>query len=310
MSRTSHMLKGLLAIFLLVVLSSAASAETFYVEGEGGVPLAVTVTGPEDGPEILFLHGIGMGAESFSPQLESDLAQHFRMVAFDLRGHGMSGKPSDEAAYTDRAIWAGDVRRVMAATGLKRPVIVAWSYGTLVTADYLRVEGTDHVAGLIMIGALGGFTPFVPPTSGPEAKVLADLTLSRELRQRPSLVDQEKAVDLILPMLVGSDAVPGWLAHARTLGLLVPAYAQGPLRKHPSDNTDLVPKLQGLAICAMRGELDAAVPVESLDAFMKAFPQARQMTFVGASHSLFAEQPAAFNAALAKFVGENWRPSE
>lgn len=62
------------ALLAPLVLSSLR-AETFFEEGHGGVPLAVTVAAPEGGSEILLLNGIGMGAESISPQL----SEHYRM---------------------------------------------------------------------------------------------------------------------------------------------------------------------------------------------------------------------------------------
>lgn len=301
-----------LACTFLVACMSASSAhsESYYVEGDGGVPLAVTVTGPEDGPEILFIHGIGMGAESFKPQLDSELADRYRMVAFDLRGHGMSGKPWNEKAYTDPAVWAEDVAAVIRATGLKKPILVGWSYGTLVAADYLREKGTDGISGLVMVGALGGFVPYVPPSIPPDPKIMAQLTRAGELRQIPVFDAQQEAVDIISPMVVGSSASREWIDHAKTLGMMVPPYAQPLLRKHPMDNHDLVPLLRELPIYVMYGELDPSVPATMLSTLMEQLPNAMSRKFDKAGHSPFAEQPDAFSHDLACFVNVNWKKPE
>ena len=124
------MIRIALLFFWIVAGASATHARSFYVEGAGGVPLATTDIGPVDAPGVLFLHGIGHGRESFRDQFDSELTKKYHFVAFDLRGHGMSGKPSRAEDYAGAQTWAEDVARVMDATKLTRPVVVAWSYGT------------------------------------------------------------------------------------------------------------------------------------------------------------------------------------
>jgi non-heme chloroperoxidase len=55
-------------------------------------------SGNPRGPGILFLHGFSQCALAWDRQLgDAGLAGEFRMVAYDLRGHGGSGKPGDPA---------------------------------------------------------------------------------------------------------------------------------------------------------------------------------------------------------------------
>lgn len=291
-----------LLTLLAAVIARPALADSYYVEGQGGVPLAVTVTGPANAPAILFLHGIGMGAESFAQQFNSDLAKKYRLVAFDLRGHGMSGKPSDETAYTDASAWAGDVSRVIAATGIRRPVVVAWSYGTVVAADYLRIAGADKISGLVMIGALGGIVTPPPSKTPPDPKVLADLVHSRELRAVPTFAAQQEATALILPMLVHRQPADAWLNRAAILGMQVPAYAQAGLRKHPMANTDLAARMQQLPLLFIYGGYDFGVTDGAADAFRAAFPKGEVYRFDETGHAPFAEDPEAFDVLLQRFV--------
>lgn len=308
-----HSFKLSLAIGLLglsQLFGGLAHAETFYVEGHGGVPLAVTVEGPEDSPEVLFLHGIGMGAESFSNQLRSDLSKRYRMVAFDLRGHGMSGKPSEANAYISREVWAADVRKVIEATGLKKPIVVAWSYGTLVGADFLLAEGKDKVSGLIMVSALGGLVPQTARETPPDPKVMADLARYYELRKRAALADQDAAVDLLAPLLfeVTENGPSGeWKERARILSLMVPPYAQPYLREHPSNNANLLSQLDRTPLLVIYGASDFAVNPADISTLKEALPQTQVLKFDPGGHSPFAEQPSLFNAALAAFIDENWR---
>ena len=46
----------------------------------------------------------------WSRQVHSGLADEFRLVALDLRGHGMSEQPLDPQQYRDAGLWAADVR--------------------------------------------------------------------------------------------------------------------------------------------------------------------------------------------------------
>ena len=108
---------------------AAADIKTYQIEGSGGVPISVAEVGERGTPGILLIHGNGQSYLSWHRQLESDLAATHHIVAFDLRGHGNSGKPASPEAYNRACIWAEDIEAVMAATGLERPVMVGWSRG-------------------------------------------------------------------------------------------------------------------------------------------------------------------------------------
>ena len=59
------------------------------------------------------------------------------------------------------------VAAVIAATKARRPVLVAWSYGTLVAMDYVREFGIAGLAGLNLTGALGALRPVKLPENDP-----------------------------------------------------------------------------------------------------------------------------------------------
>lgn len=126
-----------------------------------GVSLNVIDAGNRDGPVILFVHGISQGWQSWIKQLsDPGLRSAFRLVAFDLRGHGESegaqgaldedGLPFDllpSAAYntgdaaTTAQLWANDVEAVIDGLNLHRSTLVGWSYGGVVVQDYMFTKG-------------------------------------------------------------------------------------------------------------------------------------------------------------------------
>src|SRR5437762_8848808 len=122
--------------------------KTHLVQGGGGLRLHVREWGKADGPPILFIHGWSQNHLCWARQYESSLADEFRLVAYDLRGHGMSEAPLEPGPYTDGKLWAEDVAAIIEELHLDRPVLVGWSYGAFVICDYVRVYGQDRIAAI------------------------------------------------------------------------------------------------------------------------------------------------------------------
>ena len=118
------------------------------VRGGGGLRLHVREWGKPDGPPILFIHGWSQNHLCWVKQYESALADEFRLVACDLRGHGMSEAPLEPEHYTDDRLWADDLAAIIDRLGLERAVLVGWSYGAFAICDYIRAYGQDRVAAI------------------------------------------------------------------------------------------------------------------------------------------------------------------
>ena len=122
--------------------------EVHTVTGGGGLRLHVREWGDPAGPPILFIHGWSQNHLCWAPQYESALADEFRLIAFDLRGHGMSEAPLEPEHYTDGRLWADDLAAIIDHLALDRPVLVGWSYGAFVICDYVRAHGEDRIAAI------------------------------------------------------------------------------------------------------------------------------------------------------------------
>ena len=129
------------------------------IAGGDGLKLHVRDYGPPDAPAILFIHGWSQHHLCWSAQLNSALADSFRLVAPDLRGHGQSEAPLNAEAYTNGALWADDIKNLIAALDLKRPLLVGWSYGGFVIGDYLRRNGHEAISGVNLAGGAMGIGP-------------------------------------------------------------------------------------------------------------------------------------------------------
>ena len=125
------------------------------VTSSDGLTLSAQEWGNPKGREILFIHGFNQCHLSWQRQVTDDaLARDFRMITFDLRGHGASDKPRAVAAYVSDEVWGGDVAAVIAAAGLQRPVVVGWSFGGRVISDFVKTHGAARLAGVNYVAAV------------------------------------------------------------------------------------------------------------------------------------------------------------
>ena len=146
---------------------SGMSAPTFTVTADG-VRLATYEWGNPAGPALVLVHGFAQCHLCFAPQVASALARDFRIVAYDLRGHGASDKPADAKAYQGSEVWAKDLAAVLAARKLERPVLVGWSMGGRIIRQYLMNYGDAAIAGLNFVASLVIEDPHCRGPAGPK----------------------------------------------------------------------------------------------------------------------------------------------
>ena len=130
--------------------------EEIRAKSTDGLNLSARAYGPDGAPEILFLHGLGQSRLAWTHQVQG-LSDRFRLVTWDLRGHGDSDKPASIAAYADAALWADDVQAVIAAAGLRRPTLVGWSLGGYIAGQYLARYGGEGITGVNLVDAVTKF---------------------------------------------------------------------------------------------------------------------------------------------------------
>jgi pimeloyl-ACP methyl ester carboxylesterase len=95
------------------------------------------------GPDLLFVHGTGHNLEVWSPLAER-LRGQFRMVAFDLRGHGQTPEES-----TDPEQYWRDLGGLVSAMGLRRPLLVGHSTGGYAVSAYAAAVG--ECSGIVVL---------------------------------------------------------------------------------------------------------------------------------------------------------------
>src|SRR5918992_4353236 len=115
--------------------AALTESKTFQVQTADGVTLSAQEWGNPNGLEVLLIHGFSQSHLSWSRQLGSELAKSYRIITYDIRGHGGSEKPLDAVYYQDHKRWADELKAVIETAQLKNPVLVGWSYGGRIIAE-------------------------------------------------------------------------------------------------------------------------------------------------------------------------------
>jgi non-heme chloroperoxidase len=263
------------------------------ITGGGGIQLHLVETGNPIGRPILFIHGVSQCWLTWSRQMSSDLADDYRLVAMDLRGHGLSDKPRE--GYTDSKLWADDVNAAIQALKLDHPILCGWSYGPLVILDYIRHYGEGDISGVIFVGGvtkLGSdeaasvltpeFLSLLPgffATSGEESvRSLGSLL-------RLCFLQELSAEDLYLML--------GY-------SLSVPPYVRQAMFSRSFDNDDLLPRIRK-PVLITHGANDAVVKPAAVEQHKAGLAHAQIQVMANAGHAVFWDDAAAFHHRLRAF---------
>ncbi|RBB42830.1 alpha/beta hydrolase [Burkholderia reimsis] len=122
-----------------------------YVTTKDGVDIFYKDWGPRDAQVIFFHHGWPLSADDWDAQMLFFLAQGYRVIAHDRRGHGRSSQVWDGH---DMDHYADDVAAVVNHLGVQGAVHVGHSTGGGEVIHYIARHGEDRVAKAVLISAV------------------------------------------------------------------------------------------------------------------------------------------------------------
>lgn len=289
--------RGMEAELKEAAVGSARPVATHEIRGGGGTRLHAREWGDPQAPALLFIHGWSQSDLCWTKQVNGELAGRFRIVTFDLRGHGLSEKPQGPETYSNGQLWADDVAAVIEQTGLERPVLVAWSYGGFVVADFLRAYGDESIGAVNLVGAAVILRPPSFDHLGPgllenaEDACAADLATNIAALQRflractVHRLDQDE-----------------WAA-ALCWNMVVPPAVRGALISRELDASDAL-AAASVPVLVTHGRDDAIVLPSMAEHTLGVCKQAVPSWYDDVGHMPFWEASERFDRELAKLADE------
>jgi non-heme chloroperoxidase len=286
-------------IFMLLLAASMPARaagpyadKQYTVTAPDGVAIAVQEAGDPLGPAIVFIHGLLGSRLNWEQQVASPALQRYRMITYDLRGHGLSGKPAGQDAYRDGRRWAADLAAVLAAAGAQRPVLVGWSLGGAVISSYLAAYGDGGIGGAVYVD---GVIELAADQITAHPDVYRDV-VSPDLRTH---LDAERTFLALcfarqpdtatFERLLANAALASWDMQAAVQSLTIDA-AKGLGKAH-------------VPVLLLYGARDALVrPGPAIARATALNPRVRSLVYADAGHAPFLEAPERFNRDLAAFM--------
>jgi pimeloyl-ACP methyl ester carboxylesterase len=283
-----------------------------------GVPLHAEISGPDEAPlSVVFCHGYTLSQDVWHYQRQ-DLEQDTRLVLWDQRGHGRSGR-SDPANITIDQL-GSDLAAVLAATVPSDgpAVLVGHSMGGM-TIMALAAQRPDlfgtTITGVVLISTAAGLvdpTSWLPAPIRPPARLVAPPLLRGSARgRRAELIERfrQSAGDLAFLSTryiafgdqdISPAAVDFLERVIRATPIDVVADFFLALRDH--DKRSSLAVLGQVPTVVLTGEQDRLIPVGHARELAAAIPGSRLVVVPGAGHAIILERPDVVTEEIADLV--------
>ena len=289
------------------------------VVAEDGVRLSARVAGPDDAAATVVLaHGYCLSQDLWDRQVAALTAARpdLRVVTYDQRGHGRSGRTSPERATL--AQLGRDLRAVLDALAPEGPVVLAGHSmgGMTVMAfaeQYPELVG-PRVVGAALVATSAG--ELASSTWGfPEAvarRVRTALPAANEhARRREDRGLRPLSQAFMAPVLLGrgrsKDDVRRTLAVLRSCSAHTRADFHATFLEH--DRVAALAALSGVPVLVLCGDRDRICPLAHSEAIARALPHARFVVYPGSGHMVQLERADDVSRRLVELVASALRPA-
>lgn len=240
--------------------------------------------GAATGPAIVFVHGLLGSRINWDAQLADARLQRYRLITYDLRGHGLSGKPGAASAYQEGARWADDLAAVLKAASARDAVLVGWSLGGAVISNYLSRHGDAGLAGVVYVD---GVIELRAEQLGAHPAIYRNL-VSPDLRTHLQAVQDFLRLCFatqppapVFETLLANASLASWDMQRAVQGMSIDVAGLQRTR---------------LPVLLMYGARDALVTTEPTQ------PRAQTVVYPSAGHAPFLEDSVRFNQDVLQFV--------
>jgi pimeloyl-ACP methyl ester carboxylesterase len=244
-----------------------------------GVKIHYEVAG--DGPALILTHGYSSTGEMWAGQI-APLAEHFKVITWDMRGHGRSDYPQDQGQYSEAAT-VEDMAALLDTVDAPQAIVGGLSLGGYMGLAF-HATHPERTRALLIIDTGPGYKND-QARDGWNANAIA----------RAERYDAQG-----LPDLAKASAEVRLARHRDATGLA--RAARGMLTQQNARVIESLPTVKVPAIVIV-GANDT--PFRAASDYMAAkIPGAKKVVIPDAGHSANIDQPQAFNAALLGFLKE------
>ena len=230
------------------------------------------------GPALLLSHGYGATCRMWDGQVAA-FADRYRMILWDMRGHGQSGDPSDPALYS-AGLTVGDMSAVLDACGVGRAIIGGLSLGGVMSLAF-HLAHPARVRALLLCDTGPGFR-------NPEAR--------RQWNERAEARARDLEAKGLADAHGGAETRLGRHRSARGLA----GAARGMLAQHDSSLIDSLPDI-AVPTLVLVGSDDRNFLAAS-EYMAGKIPGAQKIVIPDAGHAANLDRPDAFNRAVEAFL--------
>ncbi len=230
------------------------------------------------GPPILLSHGYSATCRMWDGQIAA-LRDRFRVIVWDMRGHGQSDVPADPAAYSETAT-VGDMAAVLHACGAESAVIAGLSLGGYMSLAF-HLRHPEQVRALMLFDTGPGFR-----------NDAARAAWNARARARADELDSRGFEAL------GSSDEVRMSQHRSAAGLA--GAARGMLTQQDGSVTRSLDTIR-VPTLVLVGANDTNF-LAATDYMAGKIPGATKVTIPDAGHASNLHQPAAFNRAVEAFL--------
>lgn len=262
-----------------------------------GVPIAHELTG--QGPAVTFVHGLSADRRVWR-DLAEPLSRAHRVLTYDLRGHGESGRPPAGDYSYDAHVQ--DLLALLDGLEIEQTALVAWSMGASIAMAF-AAKYPERVSRLVLISS----TPVLVarpdfPHAPPIGNVLALAAYAHH--------DFDGLVNLLSPLLLPEP-------HHPELDDLVQQMARQAGREVHTGvllqtaHEDLRPMLSRITAptLAVHGELDAVCYPDAGRYVADCIPGAAFCLIELAGHAPFLTKQEVVQSHLERFLSDSTSPS-
>jgi len=253
------------------------------------------------GQPIVFHHGWPLTSDDWENQMFYFLAQGYRVIAHDRRGHGRS---SPSPAHNDMDTYAADMAELAAHLNLKNAIHIGHSTGGGEVTRYVAKHGGNgRVAKAVLIGA-------IPPVMLQSASNPGGLPMSVFDGIRAGLAAGRAQLYKEFPQPFYSYNRPGAKPSQGVLDNWWRQGMMGDIKAHYDcvkafSETDFTEDLKRITVpvLVMHGEDDQIVPIaNSALLAVKLLKQGQLKTYPGFPHGMCTTHPDVINPDLLAFV--------